>query len=160
MVKVSFSQPITFKADEQISQKPKARVDIPSSSLEADTFEPAKQGKTSHQKIANFWKFLSVTKTMTGAAVKGAVYGALAYFGVVAAFWPFKALPKAFVKENSVTIGKLISHPFKHIGKAGKILSVAAGLTTLGYQLIKGRLDANENTAIIDHKLKVGHRDV
>ena len=34
-----------------------------------------------------------------------------------------------------------------------------ASAIVLGYHLVKGKLEANQKTAVIDHKLKTGHRD-
>lgn len=159
MVKVDFNPAVNFKANETTT-KTKGRVNLAQFEADADTFEAPKKKKTSTKDgAANIWKFFSVTKTMTGAAIKGTIYGIATSAAVMAIFWPFKALPKAFKKEGP-TIGKIISHPFKHIGLTGKILTIASGLSVLGYQLVKGKLDANQNTAVIDHKLKIGHRNI
>ncbi len=159
MVKVGFNPAVSFKANET-TEKAKGRVNLALAEADTDKFEtPAKKKTSAKDGAANVWKFFSVTKTMTGAAIKGAIYGIAASSAVMAVFWPFKALPKAFKKEGPA-IGKLITHPFKHIGLAGKILTVVSGLGVFGYQLVKGKLNANQNTAIIDHKLKIGHRDI
>ncbi|MBR1424668.1 hypothetical protein IJ579_03805 [bacterium] len=161
MMKVGFNPVVTFKAEEQVNQAPKrkGRVVLPDVSADFDGFKTHKHKKNFKEHIADFWKFFSVMGTMTGAVVKGAVYGLMSAIAVMGVFWPFKALPKAFAKEGP-TLGNVISKPFKYIGTAGKALSVAAALAVFGYHVIAGKLNANQNTAIIDHKLNIGHRDL
>ncbi len=67
-------------------------------------------------------------------------------------------MPKAFTKEGP-TLWNTIRHPLKNIGKSGKVIAGIGSAAVLGYQLVAGRLAANEKTAVIDHKLKTGHRD-
>jgi hypothetical protein len=45
------------------------------------------------------------------------------------------------------------------MSKSGKVIAGVGSALVLGYNLVKGKLNANQNTAVIDHKLKTGHRD-
>ena len=52
-----------------------------------------------------------------------------------------------------------IKHPLKAVGKSGKIMAGIGAGAVLAYQLITGKLEANQKTAVIDHKMYTGHRD-
>ena len=157
MVKVEFNPIVSFKSN-GADKKAKGRVDLPKIEDSSDSYAHSKTETKAKDKVAKFWKSYSVVTTMSKAILEGLAYGALTSAAVVGLFWPFKALPKAFAKEGP-TIGKLLLNPFKHIGRIGQVLSVVSGIGVLGYHFVKGKLDANQNTAIIDHKLKIGHRD-
>jgi hypothetical protein len=45
------------------------------------------------------------------------------------------------------------------MGKGGKIIAGIGSALVLGYHLVVGKLEANQRTAVIDHKMKTGHRD-
>jgi hypothetical protein len=108
--------------------------------------------------LANLWKSATVANQMANATAKGLFYGAGTGVFLLAGYWLFKPLPKALTKEGP-TLKETILHPLKHIGKSGKIIAgVGAGIV-LAYNIIIGRLEANQKTAVIDHKLKIGHRD-
>lgn len=96
---------------------------------------------------------------MANSALKGLFYGAMTGAAFLSGSWLFKSLPNAFKKEGP-TLKSTLIHPLKNIGKSGKILAGVASGVVLAYQLIAGKLEANQKTAVIDHKLKVGHRDV
>jgi hypothetical protein len=108
--------------------------------------------------IANVWKFITVANKMANASLKGLFYGALTGVTLLSGSWLFKSLPKAFTKEGP-TLANTILHPLKNISKSGKIIAGIGSGVVLAYHLIAGKLDANQSTAVIDHKLKIGHRD-
>lgn len=118
----------------------------------------AKKPKSARYSVASFWKFMTTANQMANSALKGLFYGALTGIALLAGSWIFKALPKAFTKEGP-TLWNTIRHPLKNIGKSGKVIAGIGSAAVLGYQLVAGRLAANEKTAVIDHKLKIGHRD-
>lgn len=114
--------------------------------------------KTFKDRIADFWKFLSVTNTMVASGIKGLIYGAITGAAFMSGAWLFKSLPKAFTKEGP-KLWNTIRHPIQHISKPAKFLAGTASGVVFAYNVIKGKLDANQNTAVIDHKLKTGHRN-
>lgn len=116
------------------------------------------QPKTFKDRIANIWKFFAATNQMVKSSLKGLFYGALTGIGVLGSSWLFNSLPKAFAKEGP-TLKNTISHPLKNISKSGKIMAGIGAGTVLAYQVLKGKLNANQKTANIDHKMKTGHRD-
>lgn len=118
----------------------------------------SKQPKTFKESMAGIWKFFAVANKMVNAALKGLVYGALTGTTILTGSWLFKSLPKAFSKDGP-SLWQTIRHPVNNISKSGKVIAGIASGAVLAYHLIKGKLDANQNTAVIDHKLKVGHRD-
>lgn len=173
MMKVGFS-PVSFKADDGVivqnnavkvtDEKPTAE-QIPN--IEKDSFDSSlaqdvpkqKTGTSFNESVAKFWKFFSVANQMANAALKGLFYGALTGVSLLTGSWLFKSLPKAFSKEGP-SLWQTLRHPINNISKTGKaVAGIGSGLV-LAYHLIKGKLDANQNTAVIDHKLKVGHRTV
>ncbi len=119
--------------------------------------EPKKK-TTFREKVANVWKFFAEAGKMVEAAAKGVVYGALTGTALLGGAWLFRALPKAFAKEGP-TLWNTIRHPLKNIGKTGKIIAGVGSGLVLGYHLVAGKLQANQKTAVIDHKMKTGHRD-
>ena len=172
MLKVGFN-PVSFKAGENIASahncvncQDKKPVDNQNSDEYKNSSEnaiqnaqPQKKGTAFNESVANVWKFFSVANKMANAALKGLFYGALTGTSLLAGSWLFKSLPKAFSKEGPSLL-QTLRHPINHIGKSGKIIAGVGSGLVLGYHLIKGKLDANQNTAVIDHKLKVGHRTV
>ncbi len=123
-----------------------------------DLYNKKANPKSLKDRAANVWKFISHTGKMIGATVKGLVYGAGAGIALLGGSWLFNSLPKAFAKEGP-TIWNTIRHPLKHIGKSGKIIAGIGSALVLAYHLIAGKLGANQRTAVIDHKMKTGHRD-
>ncbi len=120
--------------------------------------EEPKKKATFKEKIANIWKFFSVTDKMVGSTMKGLIYGALTGGVLAGGAWVFRALPKAFTKGGPGFL-ELVKHPLKHIGKAGKIIAGVGAACVLAYNVVMGKLEANQKTAVIDHKMKTGHRD-
>src|SRR5574344_514101 len=68
---------------------------------------------------------------------------------------------KGFIREGIAKFWKFFSVTDRMANAVlqGLLYGAAAGVV-LAYELVKGKLDANQNTAVIDHKLHVGHRDV
>lgn len=122
-------------------------------------FQPQKKNSSFNESVAGVWKFFSVANQMANAALKGLFYGALTGVSLLTGSWLFKSLPKAFSKEGP-GLWETLRHPINNISKSGKIIAGAGSGLVLAYHLVKGKLDANQNTAVIDHKLKVGHRTV
>ena len=120
--------------------------------------EEPKKKTTFKEKVANVWKFFSQAGRMVEATAKGVFYGALTGTALLGGNWLFKVLPKAFVKEGPKFV-EVVKHPLKHMGKTGKIVAGVGSALVLGYHLVVGKLDANQRTAVIDHKMKTGHRD-
>lgn len=121
--------------------------------------QPEKKKTTFREKIANVWKFFSAADKMIGATIKGIIYGTLTGTVLTAGAWVFKALPKAFTKEGPKFM-EIVKQPLKHIGKSGKIIAGIGAAAVMAYHLISGKLQTNQRTAVIDHKMKTGHRDV
>lgn len=117
-----------------------------------------KKPKSARNSVASLWKFMTTANQMANSALKGLFYGALTGVALLGGSWVFKALPKAFTKEGP-TLWNTIRHPLKNIGKSGKVIAGIGSAAVLGYQLVAGKLAANQKTAVIDHKLKTGHRD-
>lgn len=118
-----------------------------------------KKGRGINEGIANVWKFFSVTNQMANSALKGILYGAVTGVAFLGGSWLFATMPKAFSKGGP-KLWEVVRHPLKNMPKSGKIISGIASAAVLAYQLVAGKLQANQKTAVIDHKLKVGHRDV
>lgn len=174
MLKVGFNPTVSFKAGEEIQSGNKRedqnfttgeiKESIPDSfenSMEevAQNLPEMKKPKNLRDGAANVWKFFTVANQMANSALKGLFYGAMTGAAFLSGSWLFKSLPNAFKKEGP-TLKSTLIHPLKNIGKSGKILAGVASGVVLAYQLIAGKLEANQKTAVIDHKLKVGHRDV
>lgn len=172
MIKVGFNPAVNFKAGNDT--KAKGSVDLSSykdvieqvSDEYKDSKEntaknepPAQSGKKFNESVAGFWKFFSVANQMANAALKGIFYGALTGLAFLTGSWTFKSLPKAFSKEGP-TIWQTLRHPINNISKSGKVIAGVASGAVLAYHLVKGRLESNQKTAVIDHKMKVGHRNV
>ena len=136
-----------------------AQTAVKTSAQETVPAADPKQKTTFKEKIANVWKFFTNLGQMTKAAIKGVGYAAATAASLLACSWLFNTLPKAFSKEGPKLV-QVIKHPVKHIGKSGKIIAGLGAASVFAYHLIAGRLGANQKTAVIDHKLRVGHRDV
>ena len=173
MLKVGFNPSVSFKAGEEISSETKKENQnftteeikevVPDSfenSMEeaAQNLPDMKKPKTLRAGAANVWKFFTVANQMANSALKGLFYGAVTGVAFLSGSWLFKSLPNAFKKEGP-TLKNTLIHPLKNIGKSGKILAGVASAAVLAYQLIAGKLEANQKTAVIDHKMYTGHRD-
>lgn len=171
MMKVALN-PVTFRATDNKTVN-KGMVDLQNlapevgaqvqnlsqDNLQISNEPEQKNGKKVNEKIANVWKFFSVANQMANSALKGLFYGALTGVAFLSGSWLFGTLPKAFSKEGP-KLWAVIRHPLKNMPKSGKVISGIASASVLAYQLIAGKLQSNQKTAVIDHKLKVGHRDV
>ena len=105
--------------------------------------------------IANIWKFFSVTGTMVYATGKGllegAITGAIVYAGTT-----IVRGSKAIIK-NEKTLKEIIKNPITTAGKTGKVLGAITAVAVLTGNIIAGRLHANQNSAVIEHKMDVKH---
>ena len=160
-MKVGFST-ISFRAGEISSQNVSAdkteKVMRKNEQVQKQEVVNTEKNKSSiNEKIANVWKFFASLDELTRAYLRGIFYGAEAGIATAGIAWIFRALPKAFTKE--ATLGGVIKHPLKHIGKAGKVMAGIAGAGVFAINAIAGHLQKNQRTAVIDHKMKVGHRD-
>lgn len=152
----------TEKPAEKTVEKPVETVVAPAlEDAQTGNAEPnkTKQKTTFKEKVANVWKFFASLGQMATAVFKGIGYGAVTAGGMLAGSWLFNTLPNAFTKEGP-KFAQIIKHPIKHIGKSGKIFAGIGAACVFAYHLIVGKLAANQKTAVIDHKMKVGHRDV
>ena len=130
----------------------------PSAEGQKETITAPKQPKTFKEKFAGVWKFFASADQMAGAGIRGVIYGAITGVALLAGSWLFKSLPNAFAKEGP-GLWNTIRHPLKNIGKSGKIIAGIGAAIVLGVNLVKGKLDTNQRTAVIDHKMKTGHRN-
>lgn len=133
----------------------KDKIDTPKT-LEKEENQ-VKKPKTLREKISGAWKFMASADQMVGATLKGVLYGALTGIALLGGSWLFKSLPNAFTKEGP-GLWKTITHPLKNISKSGKVIAGIGSAIVLAYNVIKGKLDTNQRTAVIDHKMKTGHR--
>ncbi|MBR1460451.1 hypothetical protein IJ596_02305 [bacterium] len=106
--------------------------------------------------ISDIWTALSVAGTMTVATAKGVFYGALTGAGVIAAS---TILNMSKLMGENKKFFEILKSPIKSAGKGGKIAAAVASLAVLASYVISGKLSANENAAVIDHKMHTGHRD-
>lgn len=120
---------------------------------------PEKKKTTMKDKLANVWKFFATFGQMALSTAKGVGYGLTTAVTMLAGSWLFNTLPKAFAKEGP-KFTQIVKHPLKHIGTSGKVLAGIGAVAVLAYHLIVGKMAANQKTAVIDHKLYTGHRDV
>ena len=102
-----------------------------------------KKPKSARNSVASLWKFMTTANQMANSALKGLFYGALTGVALLGGSWVFKALPKAFTKEGP-TLWNTIRHPLKNIGKSGKVIAGIGSAAVLGYQLVAGKLAANQ----------------
>lgn len=119
---------------------------------------PKRKTNKFNETVAKVWKFFSATGRMTRASVKGLLYSTATFAGLLGGAWIYKALPKAFEKGGPRFI-EIVKHPLKHIGRSGKNIAGIGASFVLAYHLIAGKLDTNQITAVIEHKMHVGHRD-
>lgn len=107
--------------------------------------------------VGNVWKFFAKFNQMAVSIFKGVLYGGLTALAFLTGSYLFKTLPNGFKKEGPKLL-EVIKHPLKNTSKTGKaVAGVAGGLVFIG-NLISGILASNQKTAVIDHKLKTGHR--
>ena len=121
--------------------------------IKADETKPKKSfGYKVRDAIGDTWKFFSATGTMTMATAKGIVYGAGAGIGVVMGAALLKLI------EHPKNYKEIFTNPLKAAGKTGKILAGTAAALLLVSNIVAGKLQANENTAVIEHKMNTDHR--
>ncbi len=105
--------------------------------------------------VANIWKFFSVTGTMGVATAKGVAEGAVVGSATFALAFLTKGIYKIATKQAKAI--DVIKNPIKTAGKAGGALAITSLGIVLAYELIKGRMKANQNSAVIEHKMDVEH---
>ena len=106
---------------------------------------------------ADVWKFFTVAGTMGVATAKGLWQGTLTGAAVLASATIIRGAVK--VIKNEKTVSDIVSNPLKTAGTAGKLLALASGALVLTGHLIAGRLEANQKSAVIEHKIDVPHVD-
>lgn len=114
---------------------------------------------TFKEKTAALWKFFASANQLANAYVKGLFYACATGAGLLGVSWVFNTLPKAFKKEGP-KFAEILKHPLKNIPKSGKVIAGLGATVVMGYHAVQGKLKANQRTAEIDHKMKIGHRDV
>ena len=107
--------------------------------------------------VANVWKFFTVAGTMGIATAKGLWQGALTGAGVLAVAAVARGTVKAVKNEGKFF--DIIKTPLKAAGTSGKLIAAAAGALVLTGHLIAGKLDANQKSSVIEHKIDVPHEN-
>ena len=107
--------------------------------------------------VADVWKFFTVSATMGVAIAKGLWQGALTGAAVLATATLAKGT--VAVIKNEKTVSDIIKNPLKTAGTTGKVLAAAAGALVLAVHIVAGRLEANQKSAVIEHKIDVPHVD-
>ena len=105
--------------------------------------------------VADIWKFFSVAGTMGVATGKGLWQGAITGASVIAAASIIRGT-MAFFKSKQ-PISNIILKPLQTAGLAGKLAALAAGGAVLAANIIAGKMKANQNSAVIEHKIDVPH---
>ena len=108
--------------------------------------------------IADIWKFFSVAGTMSVATAKGLWHGALTGAAVLTSVAFIRGTAK-IVKNEKTIKDMFTTNPLKTAGKTGKIIAAVAGAVVLSGHLIAGRMKANQNSAVIEHKVDVPHKN-
>ena len=107
--------------------------------------------------VANVWKFFTVAGTMGIATAKGLWQGALTGAGVLAVAAVARGTVKAIKNEGKFL--DIIKTPLKAAGTSGKLIAAAAGALVLTGHLIAGKLEANQKSSVIEHKIDVPHEN-
>lgn len=159
-MKVEFNPVVNFVGDREVTDKASLEVDDSAKIPEQKSDEFVNSKKESPKKFRNavgdVWKFFSVFGTMSVAVVKGLLYSVVTGAGILAVSTVINT-PKSL--RSGLKLSQIISHPIKNAGTAGKIIAGVSGAIVFVSNLVKGKLEANQNTADIDHKLKIGHRN-
>lgn len=107
--------------------------------------------------VADVWKFFTVAGTMGVATARGLWQGALTGAGVLAVAAVARGTVKAV--KNEAKIIDIFKTPLKSAGTSGKLLALVAGGLVLTGHLIAGRMQANQKSAVIEHKVDVPHEN-
>ena len=107
--------------------------------------------------VANVWKFFTVAGTMGIATAKGLWQGILTGAGVLAVAAVARGTVKAIKNEGKFL--DIIKTPLKAAGSSGKLVAAAAGALVLTGHLIAGKLEANQKSSVIEHKIDVPHEN-
>jgi len=147
------------------NMKPEVIMEANSKMAEVFNDIKAKQSSASSDKkagnwftrgISDLWTAMSVAGTMTVATAKGLFYGALTGAGVIGVS---TILNMSKLMGENQKFFEILKHPVRSAGRGEKIAAAAASIAVLASYLISGKLTANENAAVIDHKMHTGHRD-
>lgn len=139
----------TFKAG--VSQKECDHKNCPTCGqpikTSADSFSKEEASKGSMTKIKDGFinlrkKFIDFGYIALGV-IKGGIYGAAA----------------GFTTAGVIAVRNIVKKAPKNLGIGGKILAGTVGLTVLTANLIKSKLDANEEKAKLDHRWETGHNE-
>lgn len=103
--------------------------------------------------VANIWKFFVVTGTMASATTKGLAEGVAVGAGVLAGATILRGAYKMIAKDAKFKDVATI----KTAGKFGTAVALIAGGAVMAGEVIAGRMKANQNSAVIEHKLDVAH---
>lgn len=174
MMKVGFS-PVSFRANDNrldmqslssfIPQQNKNSAEKPLkdetvlSESEKSVPNVSSPKRSWREGTAGIWKFFASTNQLAQGYVKGLFFGVATGMSLLAGSWFFDSLPKAFTKGGP-KLSETILHPIKYIGTAGKVIAGLGTVFVMAYHAVKGHLNANQRTADIDHKMKVGHREI
>lgn len=112
-----------------------------------DSFSKEEPSKNTTTKIKDGFinlrkKFIDFGYIALGA-IKGGIYGAAA----------------GFATAGVIAVRNIVKKAPKNLGVGGKIFAGAVGLTVLAGNLIKSKLDANEEKAKLDHRWETGHNE-
>ena len=160
---------VSFKADDTIltnpgDSSPKEVYSGVSENVPEDKFvsdkntSSTKPRKTFKERVGDMWKVFATADELGKGYIKGVLWAGVAGLATAGTAWIFKALPKVFTKGGP-TLKSVIKHPLKHIGRAGKIMTSLVTASVFTYNAVRAHLQKNQRTAVIDHKLNIGHRD-
>ena len=110
--------------------------------------KPKKKGFFTRLKngYANLCKFGASTIELTKGIFKGVTYGAATAGGAIIA--------DLMLSNN---LKNLFNKPLSHTSATGKCIAVAGAALVFLVQTVKGKLNANERSAKVDHRWKTGH---
>ena len=107
--------------------------------------------------VADVWKFFAVAGTMGVATARGLWQGALTGAAVLASATIIRGAVQ--VVKNEKTMSDIVKNPLKTAGTPGKLLALVAGGLVLTGHLVAGRMQANQKSAVIEHKVDVPHEN-
>ena len=111
----------------------------------------------SKEVVADTWKFFTVAGTLGVAVARGLWQGAITCAAVLASAIILRGAT-AIIK-NEKTFSDIIKSPLKTAGLGGKIFALVAGSLVLAGHIIAGKLQANQKSAVIEHKVDVPHEN-
>lgn len=157
-MQVSFNPNVNFKQQIQ-TQGIAGQNSVPYNVPVQPAVVANKKSSSFKEKISNVAKFFTNLSEMTKATVKAFAYGGLTSFAIGASYWTFGAFPRGLRSKEKGAFKNVLNKPFKSLSTQGKVITLLAGASVAAFQLIKGKLTANQRTANVDHQLKTGHRN-